>query len=280
MNSSYETLYGVGLLDDLHNYFPALLYDSSGFSNVQDVLTYIQQQTRNRFDLFSLGRRNYRPAAPVVSAAAHEAVAAEPAPVTRSSVSHSPLFSRGIHQYFGRPASNLQGSTLLQPHVRNGILTYTANIPLNTDMEHDDEGEGDESTQQSIQAAEALLSLFLPERQTRIITPGRSNLFDSFLQPVVVRPTPEQITRFTSVGNRVSDTELACAICQDQLLADQEGRRLNACGHWFHRNCIDTWFQSNVHCPVCRHDIRVPSVPTRSRSTSIVTGGEPPSTSS
>jgi hypothetical protein len=82
---------------------------------------------------------------------------------------------------------------------------------------------------------------------------------ESFLQPVVVRPTPEQIEANTTVGNLVSDIEHSCAICQDNLQVDQEGRKLNACGHWFHKHCIDTWLEGNVHCPVCRHDIREPA---------------------
>jgi hypothetical protein len=32
---------------------------------------------------------------------------------------------------------------------------------------------------------------------------------------------------------------------------------MNVCHHTFHKSCIDTWFQENVHCPVCRHDIRL-----------------------
>jgi hypothetical protein len=82
---------------------------------------------------------------------------------------------------------------------------------------------------------------------------------DAFLQPVVVRPTTEQIAENTTVGNLVSDTEQSCAICQDVLQPEQEGRKLNACGHWFHKSCIDTWLEGNVHCPVCRHDIREPA---------------------
>jgi hypothetical protein len=71
-----------------------------------------------------------------------------------------------------------------------------------------------------------------------------------------VRPTPEQIAQNTTVGNLVSDEEQTCAICQDTLQPDQEGRKLNACAHWFHKSCIDTWFDTNVQCPVCRRDIR------------------------
>jgi E3 ubiquitin-protein ligase RNF38/44 len=53
-----------------------------------------------------------------------------------------------------------------------------------------------------------------------------------------------------------SDEPVTCVICQDTLSPEQEGRKLLACGHWFHRTCIDTWFTRNVRCPNCRHDVR------------------------
>lgn len=74
MGSSYEVIYGAGLLDDLHNYFPALLYDApSRFSNVQSVLTYIQAETRRRFDLFSAGASRYTRQEPLRPTAAAQA---------------------------------------------------------------------------------------------------------------------------------------------------------------------------------------------------------------
>jgi hypothetical protein len=106
---------------------------------------------------------------------------------------------------------------------------------------------------------------------TRRTTPLRSGGLDAFLQSVPIRPTPEQISQNTTVGRLASDEEHTCAICQDRLQGEQEGRKLNACGHWFHRTCIDTWFQDHVHCPVCRHDVRDPVAPAtgrRSRTTS------------
>ena len=33
-------------------------------------------------------------------------------------------------------------------------------------------------------------------------------------------------------------------------------RKINGCGHVFHINCIDTWFESNITCPICRVDLR------------------------
>ncbi|NBP66674.1 MAG: hypothetical protein EBU66_18760 [Bacteroidetes bacterium] len=59
MNNRYERVYEVSLLDDLHNYFPALLYEPDRFRTVSDVLGYIGQNSSRRFNLFDYGRRQY-----------------------------------------------------------------------------------------------------------------------------------------------------------------------------------------------------------------------------
>jgi len=261
-NSNYETLYGVHMLDDLHNYFPALLYDSSAFESVQDVLGYIHQQTRNRFDLFSYGQREYQSTHP------------PPQPVENS-------YRRVVRTSFGGMTS--QGLPSLSTLPRSTIPVATANAPdstfppspnrtipnlntiqveLNRFVQEEDEEEAEAEAQQTnTLLTNALLSLLhmpaAPLPRNFMVGP---RAMDQFLQPVVVRPTVEQIAANTSVGNLVSDIDHSCAICQDALTSEQEGRKLNACGHWFHKSCIDTWLQGNVHCPVCRHDIREPAV--------------------
>lgn len=55
----YEQVYGVGLLDDLHNYFPALLYDQGRFLNVTHVFHYIRTQMSRRFNLYAHGASLY-----------------------------------------------------------------------------------------------------------------------------------------------------------------------------------------------------------------------------
>ena len=80
---------------------------------------------------------------------------------------------------------------------------------------------------------------------------------DTFMEPVIVRPTAEQIASTTTLTTAVADG--TCAVCQDEFSGASERRTLNFCHHTFHRGCIDTWFQTNVHCPVCRHDIRITS---------------------
>jgi len=51
--------YGIQFLDDIHTYFPDILYNPDRFTNVQTLLYYIRSQTYSRFDLFSNAQRNY-----------------------------------------------------------------------------------------------------------------------------------------------------------------------------------------------------------------------------
>ncbi len=237
MNSQYETLYGVGLLDDLHNYFPAILYEPQSFHSVGTLLRYVQQQTRNRFDLFSLGQREYR--------SSHSPV--PPPPPVPSSVSSVRL--QATSDLSGNPI--VANSILPNPNQRFRLPTGLTNLHYTFNVAEQEDEDDDVEPNLTAQLLTALLQLPLRGR-----APGQRTGLDAFLQPVIVRPTQEQIDTNSTVGNLVSDTEHTCAICQDVLTAEQEGRKLNACGHWFHRNCIDTWLEGNVHCPVCRHDIR------------------------
>jgi hypothetical protein len=262
-NSNYETLYGVGLLDDLHNYFPALLYDSSSFGSVRDVMAYVQRQTRARFDLFSYGQREYLNEQTHASApSASVSAAAQPSyrRVIRTSYASMPATVGPVNSTLPTQLDGINdpglASTITQMLNRPiGNAIPQIQVELNT-YDADEEEDGDEnSPEPSAYIANALLRLL------NLPAPQRTGLFgrgpmDTFLQPVVVHPTADQINANTTEGRLVSDTEHACAICQDALTADQEGRKLNQCGHWFHKQCIDTWFERDVHCPVCRHDIR------------------------
>jgi len=73
---------------------------------------------------------------------------------------------------------------------------------------------------------------------------------------VPVVPTNDQIEQGSSIVAAV-DVPLAdsCSICQDRGDSTQVWRQLN-CHHYYHQRCIDEWFCRNVHCPVCRADIR------------------------
>lgn len=70
------------------------------------------------------------------------------------------------------------------------------------------------------------------------------------------RPTTEEIQRSTSIVTIECGPEDMCSICHEAYIRQQQVRRLNRCGHYFHELCIDVWLDDHVTCPICRCDIR------------------------
>jgi len=199
-SNNYDVVYSVGILDDIHNYFPALLYDQGQFQSVPHVFHYVRRQMNSRFNLYAHGANLYRnlnqPAAP------------PPVPTVPPQTANTD----GLSLLYGLLSNP---GFFTQDYDVNRIFT-----PLNV--------------------------------RTRIIpTP------DVFMEPVIVRPGDDIIQRNTQI---VTGTNIpagaSCAICQDVMLGSETCRKLTVCGHLYHKTCIDQWFQTNVHCPTCRHDIR------------------------
>lgn len=55
----YEVIYNVNLLDDIHNYFPDLLYNSGRFTTITQVFHYVRHRMNARFNLFSYGASRF-----------------------------------------------------------------------------------------------------------------------------------------------------------------------------------------------------------------------------
>ncbi|MCO5570915.1 hypothetical protein L7F22_024645 [Adiantum nelumboides] len=51
-----------------------------------------------------------------------------------------------------------------------------------------------------------------------------------------------------------------CAICLHFLEDKQRVRRLPACAHIFHADCIDRWFARVCSCPFCRTAVSIPKL--------------------
>ena len=196
----FQIHYDNVVLDTLHNYFPAMLYEPELFRTLPDVFGYARTQMQRHFDLFSAARAAYRPILPRV---VPEPIRVAPNPIDIIN------------------ATDLLNA--LRPPTGN-FTNMMPGIPMNVQ--------------------DLLLAMMGP--------PPAQNAFED---PVVVRPTAEQIARATTLESMLADDGV-CAICQDTIAAMTEARTINACNHQFHKNCIDTWFQQNVRCPVCRHDIR------------------------
>ena len=115
MADNYQSVYGVGLLDDLHNYFPRILYNPQQFQTVPDLLAYIQQTTRTRFNLFDNGLRQY----------ANSSVT----PVAQHATYTQPQ-ARVIPRHATTAVDPVSASLL--PLLRSLIVPRVARVPLNS----------------------------------------------------------------------------------------------------------------------------------------------------
>ncbi len=249
--STYQRHYEVGLLDDIHNYFPALLYEPERFSNVADVLNYVRQCVANRFDLFSAGQRNYSAAAPRQHLPAASPIqpsrggfgsarrAQQQPPATAEIQIEVEDFVPHAAQRRAMPGIPLRAAQQLFPTEIESAATDLLNLL------------SPNSTVGAGVSPFSLLSLF--NNLNTISAPMGPG--PNFMEPVVVRPTAAQIAEGTAI-EVVDAEEEVCAICQDQMEPGSESRVIHHCDHRFHPGCIETWFQRDVHCPVCRHDIR------------------------
>ena len=229
-NPEYESIYGVGLLDDIHNYFPAILYDNGRFQGLPSMLSYVRTQMNNRFNLFnhgaaragfrrttgpfSSGERAFAPGERAFAAGAFAPPASEDNFIFPGRVRRSPSFASPVFAF---------------PH--------TPQMPQANDSET---------------ALRTLLAF--------LNTDG-----EELLTPVVVAPSQTVLRMNTRVISGSSASASAssslegrtCSICQDAIITTDTCRILNPCSHVYHKACIDQWFLRSVFCPTCRHDIRM-----------------------
>lgn len=260
--------YPISLLNDIHRWFPDILYNPTRFRDVHDLLAYIRQVAdvspyTQGLQQYIAHQNHHVPVAPtpttryVPPSRATATSSSSPSTANRGTGNE---YRRGPLESFLQPSTHTRSSTIPFPlsefvrpsaEVTETTYEYTATssmngqpvtarirtLPINVSaMENDDT----EQTMTSI--------------LTQLLSPGNLRIF--LEQNVEVSPTEQEIARASTLETPAAALEDNCAICQDTMEADQSLRRLNHCRHIFHKLCIDTWFHTNVHCPACRHDIR------------------------
>ena len=273
------SIFGVGLLDDLHTYFPDILYRPEQFNSVQSLLLYIQQQARTQFNPFDRGQQMYtyainnlnanqlvtpipmmNPMPPTAATAATAATAtaataatATARTATAATAATAPRTSPTTTTRF----PDLSGSFL------NPQNAWAAPEDFRTPVR------ARSTNRMSILLPDGPAPLFQPSSNSHGLANivaalfGADNLLppDSFnhMEPVYISPSAEDMSANTFVSRLAATSPENCAICQDTMEQGEDVRTIRPCGHTFHRGCIDEWFNSSVRCPNCRVDIRTPS---------------------
>ncbi len=275
--SRYEYPYGIHLLDDLHNLFPELLYDPGMFPGNQ-LLTFMQMRTnelfpadyahnRTQYRLYQLERRRREAGIPLPSL--HQTpqrrrvtpipVPATPArptrPVSRQVPHPEPQPQPQVHTQY-------QTYTIPLTNLFSTLLGSAATGPTGATDEEEEGHVGMQAMQWNpitVTTTPTTTTNLLNTLMVSALLGQPSQDLTDLLTPVVVAPTAAQLAAGTIVSSLEPPADVTCTICQDHappVPTATEWRILRHCGHRFHRTCIDQWFRQNVHCPVCRHDIR------------------------
>ncbi len=289
MSGQYNYIYRVPLFDDLHNYFPEILYGSpTRFGSVDDLLLYVRQQVRWHSDLYRIGQDTYqrlpqdprRPvapasapvAAPVPPPAAVPPAVPAPAPAQQRQPNLNPWFSSSPSSPSYTTGSST-GSPDASPIRNNNIVPLPPPVPNRPVYMRGTANLLDGLRPRVIRndvlgtnLFDNLMNIFMQPNvpgATTISIFG-TGLTDAALEdalrtasPVIVHPSNEQIDEATTILTAATEhLQSQCMVCLENFIVGQELRKIDFCNHIFHKSCIDTWFERNVRCPMCRHDIR------------------------
>jgi hypothetical protein len=257
-DTEYETYYGVQLLDDLHNYFPDILYNHTHFRSITDVFGYMQDIMNSRFNLFSSATSRFRQQQP-------QRQQQQP---RRQQQQHQQQYIYTIPTTFtdfvDTPSNHIQFAPIrFSTTERRPQTPPSPPSPLSeTDIENntiDSQPRTARHQPRTVSAVSVLSQILEPTLGVNdILSSLLGSSLSDFTDPVIVAPSRYQIASATRRYIVQTDLESPCAICQDTIRADTEVRKIDVCQHTFHKDCIDRWFSINVSCPVCRHDIRNP----------------------
>lgn len=222
---AYQHIYNIHLLNEIHNYFPDILYNRQRFQNIQDLLSYIQEVSE--ISPYDRGLQQYR--------------------IDQS----RNLRTQPSRYRYEERVNNTRRDTTDTSLPNTNIPPITTTTPETRETREIRE----------IRETDRLINNVLNGFSVVIGTTNFEQILEenlqSFLnQTIIVSPTANQIQNASITFAAIERQDDICAICREEIIVEQQVRRLSYCNHYFHKVCIDSWFLRNVHCPTCRHDIR------------------------
>lgn len=236
----FEYAYGYSMLDEIHNFFPELLYDDIIFDEprfhyfrhrMQQMFPRAYTRAFHEYGIYYADERQRAFQTYLQS----NGLLAVPPPPPQTTIHSAPFVStlRGL--------SPIQIPPTVAPSVTSSSLSQMNELVL----------EPDAATQLFTSFFNRSLDHPLTTSATFRILGNLGGLFEDV--PIVASQLDIESASSLCDLDRVG-ADVVCAICQDRG-ETTPWRRLN-CGHMYHQQCVDTWFNQNVVCPVCRADIR------------------------
>lgn len=64
--------------------------------------------------------------------------------------------------------------------------------------------------------------------------------------------SPSELEKLPKITGKELVMGTECAVCLDEIEAEQTARFLPGCNHGFHLECADAWLSDHTICPICR----------------------------
>ena len=287
--SSFEHVYGFDIFDTMHNFFPEVLYDEELFTgDVENWMRYRMSvffpgmfaRQQNTYRIYRSNDMNnlyqsWRMGNIIPPASTPQFI-----PPYSSTVNFGPSRPRVVAQRNISPPSTHHSQNERYSHnernSQNERNSYNRHSRVETNNQYGFQEPSPIRTVRRIQTRPV-------PQQPNIITTSPENLLVSLLQgstefmnsfdtlshrlwtehnglysDVTIAPSSRQIENASDIKEHENIAqETVCTICQDhETQSERPLWRILRCQHSFHKHCIDHWFERNVHCPVCRTDIR------------------------
>lgn len=265
--STFEVNYGFEMLDTMHNFFPEMMYDDQLFpsqtvrwmrTRVQTLFPAVYTRQQSLYNIYSAPSRRITYMNWVESLPAPIQHSTRPSPALNTTPITVTLPSTVAPTAPASPAVTTRAVTPVRRVGTVPVRIQTANTnPLRTPV--------------NLISLTGLTSATTPRHGlTGLLDPSVENIFETILssalsnamngaqmnfEDVHVTPTAQEIENGSVLIEHAEiQNDTNCSICQEHGLVGP-WRKLH-CRHIFHKECIDHWFSQNVHCPVCRADIR------------------------